>query len=185
MTLNQSVARHTNRVNAAVSQFLVAGMGAGTDDDNLGSTRAQFAFICIFIFFFASTFGPGAWVVTGEIFPLKARAKCLSLTTASNWIFNWLLSFITPYMVDDEYAGLYSNVFWIWGTFNWISLFFVYFMIYETKDMSLEHVDELYENVSKAWRSAGYRANPAAFLEARRTDLKGADVKTENVEGCC
>lgn len=29
----------------------------------------------------ACSWGPVAWVVTGEIFPLKVRAKCLSMTT--------------------------------------------------------------------------------------------------------
>jgi SP family sugar:H+ symporter-like MFS transporter len=43
------------------------------------------AFVCIYIFFFACSWGPVAWVVTGEIFPLKVRAKSLSMTTASNW----------------------------------------------------------------------------------------------------
>lgn len=76
----------------------------------------------VYIFFFASTFGPGAWVVTGEIFPLKARAKCLSMTTAANWFFNWLLAFITPYLEGKQYANLGSNVFWIWGGFCWIAV---------------------------------------------------------------
>ncbi|RJE21067.1 Sugar and other transporter [Aspergillus sclerotialis] len=60
----------------------------------------------------ASTFGPCAWVVTGEIFSLQTRAKGLSMTTAANWFFNWLLSFITPYLTG-ALAPTQSNVFWI------------------------------------------------------------------------
>lgn len=60
-----------------ISQYIVAATGAATPLSNNSAVIAQFAFICIYIFFFASTFGPGAWVVTGEMFPLKARAKCL------------------------------------------------------------------------------------------------------------
>jgi hypothetical protein len=30
--------------------------------------------------FFASTWGPIAWVITGEIFPLQVRAKAMSLS---------------------------------------------------------------------------------------------------------
>lgn len=67
-----------------ISQYIVAACGVATAPDNNASAAAQFAFICVFIFFFASTWGPGAWVVTGEMFPLKVRAKCLSMTTASN-----------------------------------------------------------------------------------------------------
>ncbi|KAI7082643.1 putative transporter [Hortaea werneckii] len=146
-----------------ICQYIVAACGVATTQDNSASQGAQFAFVCIYIFFFASTFGPGAWVVTGEIFPLKARAKCLSMTTAANWFFNWLLAFITPYLEGEQYANLGSNVFWIWGGFCWIAVFFVYFMIYETKDMTLEQVNELYETVRFAPKSVGYHAATRRF----------------------
>lgn len=46
-------------------QFIVAitGTVAGTSD--LPAQRAAIAFVCIYIYFFASTWGPVAWVVTG------------------------------------------------------------------------------------------------------------------------
>ena len=50
------------------------------------------------------------------------------MTTAANWFFNWLLSFITPYLL----GGLkpeQSNVFWIWGSFCWIAVVFVFFLV--------------------------------------------------------
>jgi MFS transporter, SP family, sugar:H+ symporter len=64
-----------------------------------------------------SLFRPCAWVVTGEIFPLKVRAKSLSMTTASNWLLNWAIAYATPYMVDSGpgNANLQSKVFFIWG----------------------------------------------------------------------
>ncbi|KAF2722251.1 general substrate transporter [Polychaeton citri CBS 116435] len=140
-----------------VSQYIVAACGAATPTTNDSSVAAQFAFICIYIFFFASTFGPGAWVVTGEIFPLKVRAKCISMTTASNWFFNWLLAFITPYLEGADYADLKSNVFWIWGGFCWIAVVFVFFLVYETKGLSLEQVQELYETETRAWKTVSKR----------------------------
>lgn len=39
-------------------------------------------------------------VVTGEIFPLKVRAKALSMTTATNWLLNWAIAYSTPYLVN-------------------------------------------------------------------------------------
>lgn len=80
-------------VGMAASQFLVAMLGTlttGQDDEgrilvyNVDAQKAGIAFVCIYIFFFASTWGPLAWVVTGEIFPLKHRARGLSITTATN-----------------------------------------------------------------------------------------------------
>jgi SP family sugar:H+ symporter-like MFS transporter len=144
-------------VGMCVCQYIVAitGTVAGTTD--LPAQRTAIAFVCIYIFFFASSWGPVAWVVTGELFPLKARAKCLSMTTASNWLLNWAIAYSTPYMVDPDHANLQSKVFFIWGTFCFVCIAFVWFMIYETKGLTLEQVDELYGIVSKAWKSKEFR----------------------------
>lgn len=75
-------------IGMAVCQLIVAGVGLAPVE-NQSAQKALVAFVCIYIFFFASTWGPCAWVVTGEIFPLKVRAKSLSMTTASNWLLNW------------------------------------------------------------------------------------------------
>jgi len=171
-----------------ISQYIVAACGIATPLTNQASAAAQFAFICIYIFFFASTFGPGAWVVTGEIFPLKVRAKCLSLTTASNWLMNWLLSFIVPYLLGEQYGNLGSNVFWIWGGFCWISVAFVFFLVYETKGLSLEQVGELYDTCGKAWLSdkarvkLGQTAGDYIGREMRVKEDENAAMRHEKVE---
>jgi SP family sugar:H+ symporter-like MFS transporter len=41
---------------------------------------------CMFIASFACTWGPFIWVVIGETFPLRTRAKQASLATAFNWL---------------------------------------------------------------------------------------------------
>lgn len=43
---------------------------------------------CMFIASFAGTWGPMAWVVIGETFPQRTRAKQASLATAGNWLGN-------------------------------------------------------------------------------------------------
>ena len=70
-----------------VCQFIVAIIGV-TDGQNPNAVKAMIAFICIYIFFFASTWGPGAWVVIGEIFNLPIRSRGVGLSTASNWLWN-------------------------------------------------------------------------------------------------
>ena len=69
-----------------VCEFIVAIIGVTTDSTS--AVAAMIAFICIYIFFFASTWGPGAWVVIGEIFPLPIRSRGVALSTASNWLWN-------------------------------------------------------------------------------------------------
>lgn len=144
-------------IGMSVCQLLVASIGTALPNAEAAS-KCLIAFVCVYIFFFASTWGPCAWVVTGEIFPLKARAKGLSMTTASNWLLNFAIAYATPYMVDPGpgNANLGSKVFFVWGGFCVICCAFVHFFIYETKGLSLEQVDELFARVPHAWQSRGF-----------------------------
>lgn len=67
-------------------QFIVAIMGVSSSTQPVVS--AMIAFICFNIAFFATTWGPCAWVVVGEIFPLPIRSRGVGLSTASNWFWN-------------------------------------------------------------------------------------------------
>jgi len=85
-----------------------------TRANNISAVNAQIAFICIFIFFFASTWGPGAWIVIGEVFPLPIRSRGVALSTASNWLWNTIIAVITPYMVNPQDGDMKSSVFFVW-----------------------------------------------------------------------
>ncbi|KAJ9210628.1 hypothetical protein DTO166G4_7771 [Paecilomyces variotii] len=160
-----------------VCQYIVAIVGTTTS--SVVANKVLIAFVCVYIFFFASSWGPVAWVVTGELFPLKARARCLSITTATNWLLNWAIAYATPYMVNDGpgNANLQSKVFFIWGSFCLICAVFVYTCIYETKGLTLEQVDELYAKVPVAWKSAGF-VPTVNYSDVRdiAADLKGGTL---------
>jgi len=146
-----------------ICQFIVAiiGVTAGfnfthidptdTSDDprslanNIPAVNAQIAFIAIFIFFFASTWGPGAWIVIGEIFPLPIRSRGVGLSTASNWLWNCLIAVITPYMVGEKKGNMKSSVFFVWGGLCTCAWIYAYFLVPETKGLSLEQVDKMME----------------------------------------
>ncbi|KAL8732614.1 MAG: hypothetical protein Q9166_002589 [cf. Caloplaca sp. 2 TL-2023] len=167
-----------------VCQYIVAIAGT-VDPDNAATNKVLIAFVCIYIFFFASSWGPVAWVVTGELFPLKSRAKCLSMTTASNWLLNWAIAYATPYMVNGGpgNANLQSKVFFVWGGFCLICIFFVWVMIYETKGLSLEQVDELYGKCTKAWKSKAFRPTISfAEVQEARGSVGGRHASLADIE---
>ena len=45
--------------------------------------------------------GRGVWILIGETFPTRTRAKQGALSTACNWLWNFLLAFFTPFIVGD------------------------------------------------------------------------------------
>ncbi|KAH9940949.1 MFS monosaccharide transporter [Epithele typhae] len=141
-----------------ICEYLVAIVGVTISINNKSGQQALIALVCIYIAAFASTWGPIAWVITGEIFPLNVRAKAMSLSVASNWLWNWAISFATPYLVNvgPGNAGLEVKVFFIWGSTCLGCVLFTYFCVPETKGLSLEQVDLLYQN-STPLTSVAYR----------------------------
>ncbi|KAL0937153.1 MFS monosaccharide transporter [Colletotrichum truncatum] len=124
--------------------------------NNIPAVNAQIAFIAIFIFWFASTWGPGAWILIGEVFPLPIRSRGVALSTASNWLWNTIIAVITPYMVGEKRGNLKSSVFFVWGGLCTCALVYTYFLVPETKGLSLEQVDKMMEETtprtSAKWR---------------------------------
>lgn len=116
------------------------------------------AFCAINIFFFAASWGPVAWVVTSEIYPLKTRAKAMSVSTASNWVLNFGIAYSTPYMFikGPDSAGFGPKIFFVWGSFCVFAAIFVWCMVFETSKISLEQIDEMYERVNYAWNSKSF-----------------------------
>lgn len=142
-----------------ICEFIVAIVGVTVSVDNLAGQRVLIAFVCIYIALFASTWGPICWVVCGEIFPLEIRAKAMSLSVASNWLWNFGIGYATPYLVNDQpgSAGLGVKVFFIWGSTCFCCLVFTWFCVPETKGLSLEQIDDMFQEIypwqSQSWRS--------------------------------
>lgn len=113
---------------------------------------------CMFIASFAMTWGPFIWVVMGETFPLRTRAKQASLATACNWLGNFMIAFLTPY-ANDGIGYAFGFVFFVC---NFAAAAIVYFFLFETKSLSLENCDLMYSNIglkatqSKKWVPPGY-----------------------------
>jgi SP family sugar:H+ symporter-like MFS transporter len=177
-----------------VSQFIVAVLGTtttGQDSEgailvyNIAAQKASIAFICIYIFFFASTWGPIAWVVTGEIFPLKHRAKALSMTTATNWLLNWGIAYSTPYLVNygPGNANLQAKIFFIWFGCCFLCIAFVYFMIRETKGLTLEEVDEMYEEGVSAKESLHWVPRTKFAQRTSVAGQGGLGLKNDAIHG--
>jgi sugar porter (SP) family MFS transporter len=144
-----------------IMQYIVAiiGVTAGKPEKhNQNATRAMIAFICLNIASFAVSWGPAAWIVIGEIFPLPIRSRGVGISTSSNWFWNCIIAVITPYLVADQphSAKLGAKVFFMWGSLCVISFLFAFFLVPETKGLSLEQVDKMLEEApirkSAAWK---------------------------------
>ncbi|KAK5627155.1 hypothetical protein RRF57_002870 [Xylaria bambusicola] len=162
-----------------ICQFIIAIIG--TVAHSTAALSAMITFICVFIAFFASTWGPGAWVLVGEIFPLPIRARGIALSTASNWLWNFIIGLITPYMVDKDKGNLGAKVFYIWGSLCATAFFFTWFLIPETKGLTLEQVDRMLEETTPR-TSSKWKPHDVYTAEAGSEDGPVAKAPNGNVD---
>lgn len=164
-----------------VCEFIIAIVG-GADAGSQAANYCLIVFTCFYIFFFASTWGPAAWVVIGEIFPLPIRAKGVALSTASNWLWNFVIGYITPYMVDSEKGNMKSKVFFVWGATCTLCVVFAYFLVPETKGLSLEQVDQMLEettprNSAKWYPHATFASQAHGDLAKMQAGANGSEAE--------
>ncbi|KAG6887382.1 hypothetical protein C0992_012510 [Termitomyces sp. T32_za158] len=146
-----------------ICEYIIAIVGVTVSVQNLAGQKVLIAFVCIYIAFFAATWGPIAWVITGEIFPLQVRAKAIST--------------LAPYLVNKQpgSAGLEAKVFFIWGSTCLCCIIFTYFCVPETKGLSLEQIDLMYQNTLPV-NSLKYRRQ---LMSEGTSAVPDHDAKTE------
>ncbi|KAF8627104.1 hypothetical protein AX15_004544 [Amanita polypyramis BW_CC] len=98
--------------------------------------------LCVIIFnaAFGYSWGPLPWLYPPEIMPLSVRAKGVSLSTATNWAFNFVVGETTPYLQEVITWRLYM----MHGFFCACSIVVVYFFYPETKGVPLEEMDTVF-----------------------------------------
>ncbi|KAK7696521.1 hypothetical protein QCA50_001179 [Cerrena zonata] len=134
--------------------FVFAAAGTAKDPTtDKGIGKLMIVSACFFIFGYAMTWAPGIWILTGETFPTRTRSKQAALAAASNWLWNFLLAFFTPYIIG-AISFKYGFVF---AACNLTGAVIVYFFLYESSDLSLESVDMMYCDPNcKPWTSRNW-----------------------------
>lgn len=85
------------------------------------------------------SWGPLPWPYVTEIFPTRTREPGIAVGVASQWLFNFVFTLTTPYMIKNIKWG----TFLLWGLFDFVIAFFSWFVLAETKGKSLEEITHL------------------------------------------
>ncbi|WBW72389.1 hexose transporter Ght5 [Schizosaccharomyces osmophilus] len=163
----------------SVCFFIYSAVGdkALTRDDGSSNQHAGavlIAFSCFFVASFAVTWAPAAYVIVGESYPVRYRSKCAALATSGNWLFDFLVSFFTPY-ITNIIGFKYGYVF---AVSNLIGSVIIFLFAHETKGLTLEEVNLVYSSNLKPWRSrpkelGGYSKDQQEAMEKANTGVCG------------
>ncbi|KAL1997629.1 hypothetical protein VTN02DRAFT_1234 [Thermoascus thermophilus] len=137
----------------AACHFIVAGI-IGSYHGDWNNHRAAgwvaVAFVWIFCANFGYSWGPVAWILISEIYPLSMRAKGVSIGGSSNWLNNFAVGISTsPFLHASDYGA-----FIFFGCITTIGAIYVYFLVPETKGRTLEEMDELFGSTGMAAEDA-------------------------------
>ncbi|EIN06423.1 MFS monosaccharide transporter [Punctularia strigosozonata HHB-11173 SS5] len=103
---------------------------------------AWFAVGCVYLFTaaYSVSYGPIGWVLPSEVFPQSMRSRGVSLSTASNWLNNFIIGLITPGLMELSASGtflLFSCACfagYLWSTYR----------VPETANVPLEEIDSVF-----------------------------------------
>lgn len=108
------------------------------DTSRLGSGLTA---MYMFVIFFGLGIGPISWTYNAEVYPLNVRVLGVAIGMAINWILDFVLSMTWPKMAEtmSPSGGLF-----FYAAFNLFAFFFTYFLIPETKELTLEELDNVF-----------------------------------------
>ncbi|KAK4501836.1 hypothetical protein PRZ48_007645 [Zasmidium cellare] len=88
------------------------------------------------------SWGPLPWPYAAEIFPNRIREVGTSVGVSTQWLFNFLFSLVTPYMIKS----MSTYVFLFYAALDIIMAIFVWFFIKETKGRTLEEMEKIFNS---------------------------------------
>ncbi|KAK1235514.1 hypothetical protein PQX77_001255 [Marasmius sp. AFHP31] len=115
------------------------------------ASQAMAGMLYIYVCFYSMGWGPLPWVYVSDIFPTRTRHYGLALASSTQWLFNFVVSYITPTLV----RVLGWKIFIMFATINIGGMGTFSLLIPETKGRSLEDMDIIFGSVTAEQRAAG------------------------------
>ncbi|CCK73432.1 sugar porter family MFS transporter NDAI_0G04470 [Naumovozyma dairenensis CBS 421] len=135
-----------------------------------GAGNCMIVFTCFFIFCFAITWAPIAFVIVAETYPLRMKQRAMAIAVGANWIWGFAIGFCTPF-ITSAINFYYGYVFMGCLVFSFI---YVFFFVCETKGLTLEEVNQMYIEGVKPWKSTNW--TPPANRQQSLDDSTGVQV---------
>jgi SP family galactose:H+ symporter-like MFS transporter len=126
---------------AMVAAGIVFSMiGNQSDPAMIGAAPKTILLVAVifYIFGFAVSWGPVAWLICSEIFPLQGRELGMTVTTMVNWTFAGLLmdNALTFMQIHGN-----ASIFFLFAVFCALSVAFVAAFVPETRGVTLEQIE--------------------------------------------
>ncbi|KAK2594970.1 hypothetical protein QQS21_007328 [Conoideocrella luteorostrata] len=126
----------------SVIMFIFAAVLATHPPQNDGqaissASIAMCALIYLYVIGYTGSWGPGPWIYAGEIFPTQVRSYGVASAAATQWLFNFMVTRVTPQIINN----IGWKVFLVFGSPCFGMSIFTFFFMKETKGLTLEELN--------------------------------------------
>ncbi|CAO3585423.1 unnamed protein product [Absidia cylindrospora] len=128
--------------------------------DNKAPMYTILVFLCVFIAFFALSWGPVGWIYPAEIYPQIIRGNAMGVTTSASYFFNLVVTLVAPFM----FMGMLWGTYLFFGCICLIMAWVVHRYYPETRGRSLEEINLIFSGALIDQRPGAH--HPATAAEA-------------------
>jgi MFS family permease len=121
-----------------IAIILAKNIGRFAEEKAAGWTAV--VMVWLFVINFGYSWGPCAWILIAEIWPLSTRPYGTALGGSSNWMNNFIIGQITPDLLERITYGTYI----LFGLVIILGAVFIWFFVPETKRLTLEEMDTIF-----------------------------------------
>lgn len=131
---------------AAVMAAALFAIAALSYVDNDYTPQAVVGFVIVFNAAFGASWGPIPWMMN-EVLPNSVRSKGAAMSTATNWLFNFIVGEMTPILL----AAITWKTYLIPAVLCVLSFLCVHYMFPETKGLLLEDMGLVFDDNSSVF----------------------------------
>ncbi|KFY49317.1 hypothetical protein V496_10101 [Pseudogymnoascus sp. VKM F-4515 (FW-2607)] len=151
----------------SVMMFILGAVLATNPPTNVNTVSSasigMIVMIYLYVIGYSASWGPIPWVYLSEIFPTRLRAYGVGMGSASQWLFNFAITYMTPAAINN----IGWKTFIMFGVFCFAMGTWVFLFVKETKGLTLEDMDILFGTVDQERRQNDieHMLQKAAFVE--------------------
>ncbi|ERT01380.1 sugar transporter [Sporothrix schenckii 1099-18] len=164
----------------------IVGSNPATAQVGGGSPGGQAALAMIYIYIIANSASWTSipWIFAAEVFPTRVRSFAMMFPTCTQYLGQFVVVYSLPYMVNSIQYGTYL----FYAAWIVVGFVFTYFFVPETKGVTLEDMDLLFDAGAPVWARAARRRYETAHaagvtaVAVHRLETDGKEVQVGGVE---